>query len=118
MNTPSRPPLKSITRTTTAPRTAEPALPPATVGDPKGAARQGVRTALRPDPRQSDGRYPIAWLHISAPRGATPTARSTCLCCWDRSAVGHRKVHALIEAHTAHRDECPLRTPREGRPAA
>jgi hypothetical protein len=60
----------------------------------------------------------MAWLRITALRGAVPTATSRCLCGRDRSAVGHRKVHALIADHTAHRDLCPLRTPQEGRTAA
>ncbi|QFR02614.1 hypothetical protein F9278_17635 [Streptomyces phaeolivaceus] len=60
----------------------------------------------------------MAWLNIVAPRGATPTATSKCLCGRDRSAVGHRRVLALITDHTAHRDTCPLRTPQEGRTAA
>ncbi|MET7731204.1 hypothetical protein ABZT02_07525 [Streptomyces sp. NPDC005402] len=85
---------------------------------PTGAARKGVRTAVGPDPQAGDGRYPVAWLSISAPRGATPTATSKCLCGRDRSAVGHRRVLALIADHTAHRDTCPLRTPQEGRAAA
>ncbi|WP_033321228.1 hypothetical protein [Streptomyces yerevanensis] len=60
----------------------------------------------------------MAWLHIRAPRGATPTATSKCLCGRDRSAIGHRKVRALIADHEAHRDLCPLRTTQEGRNAA
>ncbi|MGI5455888.1 hypothetical protein ACQEWB_22440 [Streptomyces sp. CA-249302] len=60
----------------------------------------------------------MAWLTICAPRGTTPTATSTCLCGRDRSAVGHRKVHALIADHETHRDECPLRTTQERRNAA
>ncbi|MFF8430897.1 hypothetical protein ACF07Y_38335 [Streptomyces sp. NPDC016566] len=60
----------------------------------------------------------MAWLHISAPRGATPTATSTCRCGRDRSAIGHRKVLDLIADHAAHRDECPLRTTQERRNAA
>ncbi|MGP4085781.1 hypothetical protein [Streptomyces sp. KR55] len=60
----------------------------------------------------------MAWLHIRAPRGATPTATSTCLCGRDRSAVSHRKVLALIADHEAHRDECRLRTTQERRNAA
>lgn len=89
----------------------------------KEVARQGVLSALPSgqhpsSPPAGDGRYPVAWLHIRAPRGATPTATSRCLCGRDRSAVGHRKVLALIEDHTAHRDQCPLRTPQEGRNAA
>ncbi|MBT2383014.1 hypothetical protein J7E86_05295 [Streptomyces sp. ISL-11] len=60
----------------------------------------------------------MAWLHIRAPHGATPTATSTCACGRDRSAVGRTKVLALIADHTAHRDTCPLRNPQEGRNAA
>ncbi|MBQ1089180.1 hypothetical protein KBY47_08540 [Streptomyces sp. B93] len=60
----------------------------------------------------------MAWLHIRAPRGAVPTATSRCECGRDRSAVGRRRVLALIADHTAHRDTCPLRSPQEGRTAA
>ncbi|GAT84593.1 hypothetical protein STXM2123_5294 [Streptomyces sp. F-3] len=88
------------------------------MGELKDAARKGVLSALRSDPQQADGRYPVAWLHITAPRGATPTATSKCLCGWDRSAIGHRRVRALVAAHTAHRDTCPLRTTQEGKAAA
>jgi hypothetical protein len=87
------------------------------VGEPKGGA-EGVLSALRPNPQQGDGRYPVAWLHISAPKGAIPTATSRCLCGRDRSAVGHARVLALIDDHTAHRENCPLRTTREGRAVA
>ncbi|MGW1888356.1 hypothetical protein [Streptomyces sp. NPDC001970] len=59
----------------------------------------------------------MAWLHIRAPRGATPTATSWCACGRDRSAVGHRKVLALIHDHTSHRDLCPLHI-TEGRNVA
>lgn len=118
MSTSPRPPLKSLPLTPTSLHAAaQVALGPA-VGEPKGAARKGVLSALRPDPRRGDGRYPVAWLHISAPRGAVPTATSKCLCGRDRSAVGHTKVLALIDDHTVHRDACPLRTNQEGRQAA
>ncbi|MFH8219832.1 hypothetical protein ACH4C2_11170 [Streptomyces sp. NPDC018057] len=113
-----RPSLKSITPAPDRPCAAGPAAPQAGGGGLKVAARQGVPTALRPDPRPGDGRYPVAWLHISAPRGATPTATSRCLCGWDHSAVGHTRVLALIDAHTAHRATCPLRTTQEERAAA
>ncbi|WP_367574057.1 hypothetical protein [Streptomyces griseoaurantiacus] len=86
------------------------------MGEPKGAARKGVRTAVVPDP--DDGRRPIAWLHITAPGGAMPTATSWCVCGHDRSAVGHRRVLALIAEHNDHRESCPLRNPQEGRAAA
>ncbi|WP_416972426.1 hypothetical protein [Streptomyces sp. 4F14] len=88
------------------------------VGESANAARKGVLSALRPDARTGDGRHPVAWLTVTAPRGATPTARSWCACGRDRSAVGARRVLALIADHTAHRDTCPLRNPQEGRPAA
>ncbi|KUN64844.1 hypothetical protein AQJ46_27345 [Streptomyces canus] len=118
MSAPSRPSLKSITDTPTDPQAAPQAVGTTAVGEPKVAARKGVRTAVGPDPQSGDGRYPVAWLTISAPRGAVPTATSTCLCGRDRSAVGNRRVLALIADHTAHRDTCPLRTPQEGRAAA
>ncbi|MFE9685659.1 hypothetical protein [Streptomyces sp. NPDC006285] len=88
----------------------------ATVGDRKDVA-EGVRTAVRSDPRRGDGRYPVAWLHIVAPPGAVPTATSKCLCGRNRRAVGKARVLALITDHEAHRDICPLRNPQEGRAA-
>ncbi|MEU5001030.1 hypothetical protein [Streptomyces sp. NPDC021622] len=117
MSAPTRPPLKSITPAPTGPRRAEQAAPRTAVGEPKGVA-EGVLSALLPDPPRGDGRFPVAWLHIVAPKGAVPTATSRCLCGRDRSAVGHRKVLALIDDHAAHREACPLRTPQEGRAAA
>jgi hypothetical protein len=118
MSTRPRPSLKSLPVTPTGPRAAAQAAPGPAVGEPTGAARKGVPSALRPGPHRGDGRFPVAWLCISAPRGAVPTATSTCLCGRDSSAVGHRKVLALIDDHTAHRDTCPLRTNQEGRQAA
>ncbi|MFE8962100.1 hypothetical protein [Streptomyces iakyrus] len=118
MSTRPRPSLKSLPVPPSGPRAAAHAASGPVVGEPKGAARKGVPSALRPDPHQADDRCPVAWLHISAPRGAVPTATSTCRCGRDRSAVGHRKVLALIDDHTAHRDTCPLRTNHEGRQAA
>ncbi|WP_314409601.1 hypothetical protein [Streptomyces sp. DSM 40484] len=109
--------LKSIVDTPTGSGIAEPAGPATGRSAPKIAA-EGVRTALGPDPHRGDGRYPVAWLSIVAPRGAVPTATSKCLCGRDRSAVGHAKVLALITDHADHRDACPLRTPQEGRATA
>lgn len=91
------------------------ARPQAPVGASKGVA-EGVLTAVRPDPQTGDGRYPVAWLRITAPKGAIPTATSKCACGRDRSAVGHRQVLALVESHAAHRTACPLRNP-EGKAA-
>ncbi|WP_078946578.1 hypothetical protein [Streptomyces sp. NRRL B-3648] len=113
------PPTKSLTLTPAESSAAGPAAPRPAVGDPKGAARKGVPSALRPDPHPQDGRWPVAWLCITSPRyGHMPTAVSQCQCGWNRSAIGHAQVAALIEAHTAHRDTCPLRHPQEGRAAA
>ncbi|MER6136716.1 hypothetical protein [Streptomyces sp. NPDC001815] len=117
MSTPPRPLLKSITTTPTGPADAPQPVDTPAVGEPKGVA-VGVPTAVRPDSQVEDGRYPVAWLAICAPRGATPTATSKCLCGRDRSAIGRARVLALITDHEAHRDTCPLRTTQEGRAAA
>ncbi len=111
--------LKSPPQPSDGPSDAVSGSPGARVGGPKVAARQGVVSALRSNPLPGDGRYPVAWLSISSPRyGHMPTAASQCQCGWNRSAIGHAQVAALIGAHTAHRDTCPLRTPQEGRAAA
>ncbi|WP_411574176.1 hypothetical protein [Streptomyces fradiae] len=100
-----RPSLKSLTPTTGHPRPAEPARGGG--GTPKVAA-EGVRSC--PDLHTSDGRHIVGMLHVTAPgRGAVPTATSLCACGHNRSAVGHRRVLALIAEHTAHRTACPLR---------
>ncbi|WP_234326854.1 hypothetical protein [Streptomyces sp. NRRL S-337] len=80
------------------------------VSGPKDAARRASFQSSDPHPT-GDGRHPIAWLHITAPRGAIPTATSTCCCGRDRSAVGRIKVLSLIEEHDAHRSSCPWRRP-------
>lgn len=117
MNTPPRSLLKSRPRTESGPDAAAFAVVPAAVGEPAGVA-EGVPSAVRPDPHPGDGRFVIAWLHISAPRGAVPTATSRCGCGRDRSAVGRPKVQQLTSDHMEHRLVCPLRTPLEGRAAA
>jgi hypothetical protein len=103
---------------TNGPQGAVQGPPRASVGESEVAARKGVISALRPNSQAGDGRYFVAWLSISTPYGATPTARSTCLCGWDRRAFGARKVLALITEHANHREHCPLRAPQEGRTAA
>jgi hypothetical protein len=118
MTAPTPPTLDCPTNTPTGPHAAPQPVDAATVGEPKGAARQGVRTALGTDPHRADGRRPVAWLHIVAPRGAVPTATSRCACGRDRSAIGRARVLALIDDHATHRATCPLRNPQEGRAAA
>ncbi|MFP3990295.1 hypothetical protein U9R90_23065 [Streptomyces sp. E11-3] len=122
MSTLDRPRLKSIPSAPTGPRSAKQGGPRPAVGASKGVA-EGVPIAVRPDPHAAtpprpNGRFPVAWLRICAPRPAAPTATSRCLCGRDRSAVGHGKVLALIADHENHRDACPLRAPQEGRAAA
>ncbi|MFH8518248.1 hypothetical protein ACH4CE_24795 [Streptomyces gelaticus] len=87
------------------------ARPTRTVG-----ARKAVAEGVPPGsvPQVGDGRRPIAWLTLTAPRGATPTATSTCQCGRNLFAAGHRRVLALIDDHARHRTLCPLRTPQEG----
>ncbi|MFD9189666.1 hypothetical protein ACFWCA_15705 [Streptomyces phaeochromogenes] len=111
------PPLKSITHTPDGPQDAPQPVDTPAVGDPKGVA-EGVPTAVRPDPQTGDGRYPIAWLTISAPYRTVPTANSWCACGRDRDATGDADVWALIADHEAHRDTCPLRTTQEGKATA
>ncbi|MEU8872406.1 hypothetical protein AB0D24_14760 [Streptomyces javensis] len=118
--TPPRRHLKSPSATPDRPQAAERAPVPDGRSAPEVVGRQAVPSALRSDEQQGDGRYPAAWLHITAPPDwrAVPTATSKCSCGRDRSAVGRRRVLALIADHEAHKTTCPLRTPQEGRNAA
>ncbi|MBV7245719.1 hypothetical protein [Streptomyces sp. MW-W600-10] len=112
MSTPPRPRLEGHPP---APRlrAAEPATAVSGRGAPKVVA-EGVPSAVRPDQQTGDGRHPVAWLTITAPRGATPTVSSVCRCGRNLFAAGHHRALALIEDHTRHRGLCPLRTPQEG----
>ncbi|MET7621436.1 hypothetical protein [Streptomyces sp. NPDC005408] len=117
MSTPHPPRPKSLVSAATGPRVAQLAAVPAGVGEPKGVA-EGVPTAVRPEPQPVDGRYFVAWLHVVAPRGGTPTATSKCACGRDRSAVGRDNVRDLVHEHDMHRENCPLRSTTEEREAA
>lgn len=113
------PRLKSHTRTTDNPRPATSA-PAATAGVAPKVAAEGVVSvvpAVRPGPRAGDGRTPVAWLHIVAPpdRRAVPRGTSTCECGRTVTATGREQVLALIDAHAAHREVCPLRHPAQER---
>ncbi|MER5357544.1 hypothetical protein [Streptomyces sp. NPDC002785] len=112
MSAPRHPHLKSLPPPPTGPRTAAPAPTAPGSGAPKYVAG-GVPSSVRSDPQAGDGRYPIAWLTISAPRGAVPTATSICECGRNLFAAGHRKALALIDDHNRHRARCPLRTTEE-----
>ncbi|MFI0873050.1 hypothetical protein ACH4TM_01345 [Streptomyces parvus] len=113
MSTPPRPHLEGHPPT---PRLglAGPAPAASGSGAPKVVGRKAVPIAVRPDQQTGDGRHPVAWLTITAPRGATPTVTSVCQCGRNLFAAGHHRALALIEDHTRHRDLCPLHTPQEG----
>nr|WP_244319769.1 MULTISPECIES: hypothetical protein [Streptomyces] len=140
MNGPSRPCLKSVPATPDQPRAAEQAAPHTVVGEPKGVARQGVRTALLPDPRPTghaaeDPTPERPGIRISAPPvyrhhydgarwskryATTPTAAYACPCGEIRTARGQDAVAALVTEYAAHKHFC-TGTPApdaEGRAAA
>ncbi|WP_406508427.1 hypothetical protein [Streptomyces sp. NBC_00212] len=87
-------------------------------GAAKDGARRASASACPLDAAHDDGRRIVALLHIVAPRGTTPTARSRCSCGQDLSAIGRPRVLALINDHTTHRTECPLLHAQEGRNTA
>ncbi|MET8740301.1 hypothetical protein [Streptomyces sp. NPDC004728] len=105
-------PLKRLPSTPTGPGHAEPAPAASAGGAPKDVA-EGDPSSVRSDLQSGDGRYPIAWLTISAPRGAVPTATSVCECGRNLFAAGRHKALALIDDHNRHRTRCPLRTTEE-----
>ncbi|MFD5347822.1 hypothetical protein ACFWJY_29750 [Streptomyces anulatus] len=111
MSAPPRPRLEGHPPTSRL-KLAEPARAASSSGAPKVVA-EGVPTAVRPDQQTGEGRYPIAWLTITAPRGATPTATSICACGRNLFAAGHHKALALIADHTDHKTRCPLRATLE-----
>ncbi|MFJ6558573.1 hypothetical protein ACIQMV_01695 [Streptomyces sp. NPDC091412] len=143
MSTPPRPRLKSITTAPDGPDVAEPAAPPAAVGEPEGVARQGVRTALRSDRYRTDeARHgtddatpdrpgiriyapPVYRDHWDGARwskryGDTPTAAYACACGQTGTATGPRAVAALVTEYAAHKSACTGKpaVPAEGRAAA
>ncbi|MFJ4121533.1 hypothetical protein ACIP3U_09335 [[Kitasatospora] papulosa] len=113
MNTPPRSRLKSLPATTTGPRIAE----PAPGGSGSGAAKvvaEGVRVAVRPDPRtvtvtgiqpgltvRGLGRYEI------------PVADWLCACGHFERARGRKAVTDLTTR--ARVQQCPHDTPAESR---
>ncbi|WP_328729031.1 hypothetical protein OG796_16295 [Streptomyces jietaisiensis] len=125
MSAPDRLPLKSIPPATDGPHPAVPTAPPAAVGEPKGAARKGVVTALfsnrspvRPDadptPETPGIRIfapPVYRRHYDGARwstrhGALPSAAYACLCGQTGAATGPDAVAALVTEYEAHRSGC------------
>ncbi|MFI6344940.1 hypothetical protein [Streptomyces sp. NPDC050560] len=125
------------------PHAAEPAAPQTTVSEPKGVARQGVVTALRPDRFRRDQPShdaddptserpgiriyapPVYRDHYDRARwstryASTPTAACACGCGYADSAMGARQVARLVDLWDLHRSTC-TGTPaphEEGRAAA
>ncbi|MFF3062359.1 hypothetical protein [Streptomyces sp. NPDC057909] len=89
---------------------AKPAPAASSSSAPKVVGRKAVPTAFRPDQQTGDGRHPIVWLTITAPRSVVPTATSVCQCGRNLFAAGQRRALALITGHTTHKTRCPLRT--------
>jgi hypothetical protein len=133
------PPTKSPTDTATRPGAAPQPVDGTGVGEPTGAARQGVVTALRsnrsparpgPDPTPDYPGIrifapPVYRHHYDGARwstkpGALPTAAYACHCGQTGTATGPDNVAALIAEYDAHRSACtgaPAATP-ERRAAA
>lgn len=107
-------PLKSITAAPNGPHAARPAAPWTTVGEPTGAARQGVRTALRSNPHPVTVTSLTLGLHIRT-RGV-PVADWLCACGHHERARGRGSV---IELQARVRvGVCPHAATLEGRAAA
>ncbi|MGW2865016.1 hypothetical protein [Streptomyces sp. NPDC001205] len=117
MTTHPSPSLKSLPAPAGRPERAD-SRGPVAGGAAKDGARRASASACPPGAAYGDGRRIVALLHIVAPRGTTPIARSRCSCGRDRTAIGRTRVLALIDDHAAHRDHCPLRAPQEGRRTA
>ncbi|MFI8190858.1 hypothetical protein ACIF8T_18940 [Streptomyces sp. NPDC085946] len=138
MTTPPRPRLEGQQAPITGPRAAEPSSARPAVGEPTGAARQGVVTALRSNRFPADGAHPSAnptperpGIRIYAPpvyrhhwdgarwskrHGDTPTAAYACPCGQTATARGQEAVAALVTEYAAHKHFCTgtpaLRTER------
>ncbi|WP_314410053.1 hypothetical protein [Streptomyces sp. DSM 40484] len=128
MNTPPRPRLEGQPATS-GPHPAEPAAPEPVVGEPKGAARQGVISALRPEKFRSDqARHstpdptpeqpgiriyapPLYRHHQDGARwstrpGGAPSAAYACTCGQTGTATGPPNVAALAAEYADHKTVC------------
>ncbi len=107
-------PLKSIATTPAGPRAALPAAPRTAVGMPKGAARQGVRTALVSDPHLVTVTGVEPGLRIRTT--GTPVADWLCACGHHERARGAGAVTELQARVSV--GVCPHAAITEGRAAA
>ncbi len=139
MTGPDSPRLDCPTSRTAGPGAAPQPVDHAAVGEPKGAARKGVVTALRsnrsparpgadPTPDAPGIRIfapPVYRHHYDGGRwstrpGARPSAAYACRCGQTGSATGPESVAALVAEYDAHRSACTgtPAAPLEGRAAA
>ncbi|MCZ4125786.1 hypothetical protein [Streptomyces sp. H39-S7] len=124
MSTPQTPGLKSQQLSLTGP--ADAPMPPPTTG--RAVVARKSPAAGRPFKSVGfDLRTPaagpawvVAWIHIVAPEYYTErvAAHAWCACGFERRATTRRGVLRVVEQHVAHRTQCPLRNPAEGRQAA
>ncbi|MFJ9410837.1 hypothetical protein [Streptomyces sp. NPDC101393] len=94
---------------------AEPARTPSGSGAPRVVARQGVLSAVRPDPHPDTAHEPervFFGLHIIAPPSfsAATSATAACRCGYRRSAKGRSGVLQLVADYTDHQTACPRHT--------
>ncbi|WP_367574238.1 hypothetical protein [Streptomyces griseoaurantiacus] len=125
MTAPTPPALDCPTNTPTGPHTAPQPVDTAAVGEPKGAARKGVVTALRPNrtPMRPDAdptpetpgirifAPPVYRHHHDGARwstrhGALSSAAYACACGQTGTATGPDAVAALVTEYEAHRSGC------------
>ncbi|WP_031071600.1 hypothetical protein [Streptomyces sp. NRRL S-118] len=125
MTAPAPPALDCLTSASIGPHAAPQPVDTAAVGEPRGAARKGVVTALRsnrsparagadPTPDTPGIRIfapPIYRHHYDGARwstrhGALPTAAYACRCGLTGTATGPDAVAALVAEYDAHRSAC------------
>ncbi|MER5921002.1 hypothetical protein [Streptomyces mirabilis] len=134
---------KASNNTTNVPQGAVQGPPGPSVGEPKGAARQGVISALprskrfpAGEGRRSSGdptpdqpgirifappvyRFPNDGARWSKRYGSTPNAAYACACGQTGTATGPSQVAALVDEYTTHQAHCTGTPPlTEGRTAA
>ncbi|MFD5815159.1 hypothetical protein [Streptomyces sp. NPDC127038] len=143
MTTPDSPHLEGQPQPVNHPNPARAAAPRPAVGEPKGAARKGVPSAVRsekfrsnqarhstPDPTPDEPGIriyapPVYRHHYDGARwwkqpGDTPNAAYACACGQTGTATGAADVAALAAEYAAHKPACtgkPVTLP-EGRAAA
>ncbi|MFK4265349.1 hypothetical protein [Streptomyces milbemycinicus] len=113
-----RPHRHSLPAAANEPQRAVQPPPRTAVGEPKGAARQGVRSALGPDPQQTTVTGIQPGLHVRAE--GIPVADWLCTCGHHERARDQAAVAELTERVSV--GACPHRTTttssKEGRKAA